>query len=197
MSTNAVARRTRIFCWGSGCWVSYRRRALAARTVLFTILTTLTLWPLASAALPDDRAQPIRISADSASRDDRAGVTRYQGNVELQQGSLKINADLISIHHDEKQTDLIIAEGVPATMTQTPEVGKGPIRASANRIEYRRSDDLVRLITEANIEQDGATVSGDTIDYLVTEQRVVASAGDDNGRRVEVVIPPEAFNETD
>lgn len=161
------------------------------------LLAILALWPLTGSALPDDRSQPIRISADSASRDERAGVTRYEGNVELQQGSLEIRADVISIHHDDKQADLIVAEGVPATMTQTPRAGEGPIKASANRIEYRRSDDLVRLITEANIEQEGATVSGDTIDYLVTEQRVVASAGDDSGRRVEVVIPPEAFNETE
>lgn len=165
---------------------------------IYVLATAMMLLSTYSSALPEDRAQPIRITADSASRDDQAGVTRYQGNVQLEQGSLRINAELISIHHDEKQTDLIVADGQPATMTQTPKVGEGPIRASANRIEYRRSEDLVRLISEANIEQDGATVSGDTIDYLVTEQRVVASAGDDDsGRRVEVVIPPEAFNETD
>lgn len=149
-------------------------------------------------ALPEDRAQPIRISADSASRDDRAGVTRYEGNVQLRQGSLEINADSLSISHDVQQADLIVAEGSPANLSQLPEPDGARIEAHARRIEYRRSEDLVRLISEASIQQDGATVSGETIDYLVTEQRVLASAGDESsGRRVEVVIPPQVFQENE
>ena len=34
-------------------------------------------------ALPSDREQPIHISADSAIREDKLGITRYDGNVVL------------------------------------------------------------------------------------------------------------------
>ncbi len=150
----------------------------------------------ATTALPDDRQQEIRISADSAARDDVAGLTRYTGNVLLVQGSLRISADMISVSHDREQTSMIVAEGSPAHLSQLPAIDEAPVEASAERIEYSRSDDLVRLLRGARIEQDGAIVSGETIDYLVSEQRVLASAGDaDTGKRVEVVIPPEALNE--
>ena len=56
---------------------------------------------IASAAWPldSDREQPIQITADSAIRDEIAGETRYEGNVVLTQGSLKITADRLSISH--------------------------------------------------------------------------------------------------
>lgn len=53
---------------------------------------TSNLW-----ALPEDRSQSIRITADSAVRDERAGETRYEGSVELTQGSLRILADRKSV----------------------------------------------------------------------------------------------------
>jgi lipopolysaccharide export system protein LptA len=44
-------------------------------------------------ALPDDREQPIHISADKALRDEKQGVTIYSGNVQMNQGSMHIEAD--------------------------------------------------------------------------------------------------------
>ena len=41
-------------------------------------------------ALPEDRDQPMRITADKAERDDINGVTIYRGNVVLIQGTLKL-----------------------------------------------------------------------------------------------------------
>ena len=42
------------------------------------------------AGLPDDRDQPIHITADQALRDEKQGKTVYSGNVHMTQGSLKI-----------------------------------------------------------------------------------------------------------
>jgi len=47
----------------------------------------------ASLALPDDRDQPIRITADTAIRDEKQGFTVYTGNVHMIQGSLDILAN--------------------------------------------------------------------------------------------------------
>ena len=49
-----------------------------------------------SLALPDDRQQPIHISADNALRDEKKGITIYRGNVVLNQGSLHISANRIT-----------------------------------------------------------------------------------------------------
>lgn len=146
-------------------------------------------------ALEDDRAQPIRITADRASRDERAGETRYEGNVMLSQGSLQINADSVTVQHTTEQANTIVATGSPATLTQIPNPEQAAVNAEAGRIEYWRDLEKITLTENARIEQDGATVTGVRIDYLVAEQRVQASGEAGDGQRVEVVIPPSALNE--
>lgn len=151
------------------------------------------LLPAYTHALDSDREQPIQIVADVAIRDEIAGETRYEGNVVLTQGSLKITADELTILHSTEDADRIIAMGNPATLVQQPTPDQPPVDASALRIEYVRSEDLVRLLEDARIAQNGSTLSGNQIDYLVSQRTVKAAGGADGpGQgRVEVVIPPE------
>ena len=161
------------------------------------VLTTLTLLLATSAqALPEDRSQPIRITADSATRDERSGETRYSGNVVLTQGTLQIAADEVIVAHTTEDANTIVATGSPATLTQKPAEDQSPVNAQAGRIQYQRDLDQVTLTENARIEQDGAIVTGAIINYLVTEQRVKAT-GDGStkeGQRVEVIIPPSALD---
>ena len=153
------------------------------------------LLPAANAtwALDSDREQPIQIVADVAVRDEVAGETRYEGSVVLTQGSLQITADKLSIQHTESGADRIVATGSPATLIQQPTPDQTPVDASAQRIEYIRSEDLVRLLENARIAQNGSTLSGNQIDYLVSQRSVRArgTPGASGEGRVEVVIPPE------
>ena len=67
------------------------------------------------------------------------------------------------------------------------------MKAQAGVIEYFKSEDRIRLSQSANIEQDGSIVTGDSIDYYITEQLVRADS--DKSRedsRVQVVIPAQA-----
>ena len=160
-------------------------------TLLFTLISLpFSHWAM---ALDSDRNQPIQIVADVAVRDELAGETRHEGNVVLTQGSLVITADTLSISHNVDEADKIVATGRPATLVQQPTPDQAPVDASALRIEYVRSQDLVRLLKNARIAQDGSTLSGSQIDYLVS-QRTVRAAGTPGAKgasRVEVVIPPE------
>ena len=151
-----------------------------------------TLGTGSASALPGDQAQPIRITADEALRDDKSGFTRYEGNVVMNQGSLRIEAQRITVYHDAKAADKIIAEGSPAQLQQQPDPDKEPIKAHADIIEYYKSEDRVQLKHNAHIQQEGSTVTGETIDYYIAEQRVIA--GSDTARadsRVEVIIPAQ------
>ncbi|MEH6591725.1 MAG: lipopolysaccharide transport periplasmic protein LptA [Halioglobus sp.] len=143
-----------------------------------------------TAALPDDRQQPIRITADQAIRNEKAGYTVYNGNVEMNQGSLQIRADKITIFRLIEEGDKIVAKGQPAVMQQQPDPDKGLLTARAGIIEYYKLEARVHLKQNAIIEQDGSKVTGETIDYFIDEQMV--KAGSDRARedsRVEVVIP--------
>ena len=168
-------------------------RISSSRTRALRLLFLLIWIPAVVWALDTDREQPIQITADIAIRDQIAGETRYEGNVVLIQGSLKITADTLSVLHESSDADRIIAIGKPARLIQQPAPEQTPVDASALRIEYIRSQDLVRLLDDARIAQNGSTLSGDQIDYLVS-QRSVRAAGttrNDGQGRVEVVIPPE------
>ena len=148
--------------------------------------------------LDSDREQPLQITADMAIRDELARETRYEGNVVLTQGSLRIEADRIAISHDESDADTIVASGRPTKLVQQPALDQAPVDASANRIEFVRSESLVRLLGQARIEQRGSILSGDQIDYLLA-LRTVRAAGNVDGKgdgRVEVVIPPENLRGT-
>ena len=171
------------------------RNDLPARLLVLLLLTLITSL---SQALPSDREQPIKITADSAVRNEQTGETRYEGSVELTQGSLHIEADLLTLHQYDGAADgLITATGTPATLQQTPQEGKAPIKAAAHRIAYDQKGDKVTLTENARIEQDGAIVTGATIDYVLSQQRVTANSdqttGQGTGQRVEMIIPPSAM----
>lgn len=152
----------------------------------------LTAAGAAALALPEDRNQAIEITADRAVRDERAGYTVYSGDVVLSQGSLKIQAGRLTIFHDRKAADSIVAEGSPARMQQQPAPDQELVTASASKIVYVKSREQVLLSGGASIEQEGAVVTGDSIEYLMAEQRVRADAqAGDAASRVQVLIPAE------
>ena len=147
-------------------------------------------------ALPEDTDQPIRITTDEAVRDEKSGRTVYSGNVELVQGTIRINADKVTFYRIDQEGDKIVAEGSPATMQQQPEIDGPLMHAKGNIIEYYRTEERVQLREDAVVEQDGSTVRGDKIDYFIREQRVKAATKDSNSNgRVEVIIPPRKTEE--
>lgn len=147
-------------------------------------------------ALPDDRDQPIRITADTAIRDEKQGFTVYSGNVHMTQGSMDIEADKLTIFHETAQADKIVAEGKPARMQQKPAVDEPMVRAHAEIIEYYKNEERVHFRIDAHIDQDGASVAGDSIDYFIVEQLVKADSDKaTEGNRVQVVIPAETIRE--
>ncbi|MEM6483694.1 MAG: lipopolysaccharide transport periplasmic protein LptA [Pseudomonadota bacterium] len=163
------------------------------RRLLLLLFTVLIIVPRAQVfALPEDRLQAIEISAERAIRDERAGYTVYIGDVVLEQGSLHIEADKLTLFHDQKDVEKIVAIGEPARLRQQPEADKDFVTASAGRIVYEKAREWVLLRYTAVIEQDGAVVSGEYIEYFLSEQRVNANSDqEDSNSRIQVVIPAE------
>lgn len=158
---------------------------LYPRTLVLTLLLTLT--SQFANALPDDREQAIHISADKALRDEKRGLTVYSGNVVLDQGSLHISADRITVYRIEEEGDKIIAKGQPALVQQQANANEDLMRAHADVIEYYKGEDRLRLHSNAQIEQGGSIVKGQTIDYFI-EQQLVKAVSDQSQEdsRVEV-----------
>jgi len=149
--------------------------------------------PRPLSALPDDREQPIYIQSDRAERDERKGTTVYTGDVEIDQGSLHISAERVTVHDADEQVQNILATGSPAKMRQKPAQDEEPVYARAKTITYDVSREVLTLEDEASVTQPGGTlVTGARIDYFVREGRVKATGGNSSAgeTRVNVVIQP-------
>jgi lipopolysaccharide export system protein LptA len=165
------------------------KRGAAFVSVLCLLLTT-----GAALALPEDRDQPIHIQSDRAMHDQRKGLTVYEGSVQMTQGTLRILADKITVQTDgNNQVEWIEAVGSPAHFEQQPRADEELVTARAESVRYSAATRHVRLLRNAWMEQDGATMSGNRIDYDM-EQEIVKAEGETGTARprIEMVIPPQS-----
>lgn len=142
-------------------------------------------------ALASDREQPIYIESDSAERNEKIGITVYQGKVKMDQGSLRILADKITIHSIDNKISKIVAIGSPAHYQQQPSQDKQLVIAEGGSIKYEISTERLELLTNASIVQEGTTLTGDRIDYDMAKSLVKAAGNASSAnQRIQMVIPP-------
>lgn len=140
-------------------------------------------------ALPTDRDQPVQVSANSASFNEKTGIATYSGAVLVKQGTLEIRADEIVITTDKKGTILTtIATGNPARYQQQTDPKKGLVNAEAQRIDYDAKNEIITLTTHAKLKQDSSSFQGNVITYNSLHQQVDAKG--DGTNRVQLVFPP-------
>ena len=98
----------------------------------------------------------------------------------------------MTIRDADEQVSRIEASGEPAKMRQKPAPDREPVYARARTIEYDVVQEVLTLVEDASVTQEGTTVTGDRIVYYVREQRVKATGGGatPGQERVKVVIPP-------
>lgn len=145
------------------------------------------------AALPDDNEKPINIQSDRASQKtlENGETTEYFGNVQMTQGSLKINGEHITIHSKDREVTSIRAVGSPATFEQQSDSESSLVEAQAETLDYQLKDEIVILLNNACIKQNGSTVSGKRIEYDIATEKINASGGDTDSSRVNMILLPE------
>lgn len=165
-------------------------------TFKLLVLVTGLLGAGAALALPSDKSETIRGSADNLTVDQKNGVATYTGSVEIRQGSLIIKADSIVIHtNTDGGVEKMIAKGSPAKFQQQPDEAQGIVTAAAKQITYTPNNEHLVLIEDASVEQNGAVMSGPHIDYdLVKEVMKAEGSTKGEGQRIEIIIPPKSSN---
>lgn len=142
--------------------------------------------------LSEDENQPTYMEADQVTIDDKAGTSIYSGNVSLKQGSLKINAETLTIiTDDDGGVRRYVAVGQPAVFRQRPDDQDMDTIAKASRINFRVSDNVVELNGDARIEQGGDTFTASEIIYDTDNGIFKATRSDDQqSEQVLIVIQP-------
>jgi len=164
---------------------------LPLRIFACALTVALSLVSMTAAGLESDEEQPIYLEADNAELDELKAISIYTGNVFVQQGTLQIRADQVTIHHrEDRQPEIIIAVGTPATYQQQIEGEEQGIRAEALRMEYVTAKDEITLIERAIVYQGEDTFRNDRIVYDRANARVKAGTSVQGKERVKILIHP-------
>jgi len=162
----------------------------ASYTLLISLLLSNLLLSVSTAALPNDKDQPINVSADKARKNSNQGLTVYEGNVIITQGSIRIIGDEITIYDKDGTVNKMIAKGnksAPAEFKQRPQLDGGDMIANGETIEYDVNAETLLLLESARLAQDGRITDSNRITYDM--KTTVVNAGDAKGRVI-MVIPP-------
>jgi lipopolysaccharide export system protein LptA len=172
------------------------RQALRLHRVALVGLVALLALPADSLASvlpriqPQDADEPIHIRADSAELDETAGTVIYRGKVELQQGTMSLQADLLTISLVDEQVRRIEASGDRARYSQQIRDDGTTVVAQAHNILYLTQDELIELSGNAHMEQGPNSFSGGLIRYDMRAGRVLAEADGDEG--VRMILTPSS-----
>jgi lipopolysaccharide export system protein LptA len=143
-------------------------------------------------ALEGDQDQPVDIEADSVEMDDIQHTSVYTGNVQIDQGSMRILADQVTVKHQEnRRPRFIVAVGNPVRYRQDVEGEKGEVHGRAQRMEYDAEKDELTLIDQAELTQAADRFASDRIVYDRAHAQVKAGASAQGSGRVRITFTPE------
>ncbi|TVQ89854.1 MAG: lipopolysaccharide transport periplasmic protein LptA [Chromatiaceae bacterium] len=152
----------------------------------------LLLLAAGAVARADDLKQPMFIEADAAELDDRQSISLYIGNVDVQQGSMRLLADEVLVqHYPDRQARKIIAIGRPARYRQLLDGDPEEIQAEALRMEFESDREELTLIDQAVVIQGEDRFASDRIVYNRITARLIAGASAQGRERVRIRIEPQ------
>lgn len=149
--------------------------------------------PALAQALPEDTQQSIHITADSATRNEKTGITIYRGDVILTQGSMKITGNSLELRQTDKTVTSIIAKGSLAQFQQRPTADKEITHAYGKVLDYNIRTKELEITGQAKVSQGTDSFSGNRIVYDMKKSTVNAfSDSSSKGERVQMIIQPKA-----
>jgi lipopolysaccharide export system protein LptA len=153
-------------------------------------ILTVSLFSANSHAGKDDFTKKIELASLYQNADGIAKRATYQGNVVIQQGSLKVSADELEIDASKGEgNEIFIATGNPAKYSQQQEDGS-IVTAQADKIEYHRETRSLSLNGNAQIEQNSSSVQGESIKFNMELEQIIAQGSDQDSGRVITTFQP-------
>ncbi|MGV6826533.1 MAG: lipopolysaccharide transport periplasmic protein LptA [bacterium] len=150
----------------------------------------LVLTSQAAMALSTDRDQPVEVVADSVEIDEAAGTSIYIGEVEINQGSIQLLADKVTVFYQQSKVQRLLAEGKPVKFRQLPDDSKEYVKGRGNRVEYMVQTEELILTDNAVLTQGKDSFSSDRIVYDRHQAKLKAGAAAQGKQRVRVTIQP-------
>ena len=143
---------------------------------------------LAAGGLPGSRADGASPAGGPSANSPTKRVIAT-GSVQIDQGSMRLEADRVVIESDGDRIILINAEGDLARYRQQPQPGADFVEARASNIIYHPVDERIELIGRAWLAHDSDEFRGEVIQFDMRQGKVVAF-GEKDG--VEMILQPES-----
>ncbi|WP_109440818.1 lipopolysaccharide transport periplasmic protein LptA [Acinetobacter haemolyticus] len=157
----------------------------------FACMAAIALSSASSFALPSDRNQQLTLVADRATYNDKTGITTYTGNVVIEQGTMKLQADsIVATLNSKREIQTITAKGQLAKFQQQIDAKRGLARGEAQQIVYNADTGILTLTGRAYLYQDGSSIRGESLKYSMNKGDVEAQGSSSN--RVQIIIPPSS-----
>ncbi|MGC3872037.1 lipopolysaccharide transport periplasmic protein LptA [Halomonas sp. GXIMD04776] len=147
-------------------------------------------------ALDSDASAPIEIAADRLDVDDKAGTAVYTGDVDMQQGSMKLTADRVEIERNAQgEVSRVTAsnEAGRAYLEQKPAPQDPIVKGWGETIIYHAAERRVELMRQAELHQGGDTFNGAYVEYFLDRRQVQARSQSESGakERVRMTLTPQ------
>ncbi len=138
----------------------------------------------------DDRNKVAEIYADRVSFNEQEQSSRYLGNVEFTQGSLRMTGDEVELTTGAGQLQQLNITGKPARYRELDDAGQ-ELRARADNIVYDTAAGLIRLQGDAHLCRGGEYFRSAYIEYNTQTRAVDAGRqGADPQERVHITLRP-------
>ncbi len=146
-------------------------------------------WCTQALALPEDADKPITIRANEGQLDQASRTGTYSGDVQVDQGTLRIKAERMTVVYKGQKVTRITFNGSPATYQQQLNAEEEMVFADASTIIYHTQSEKLQLEGDASLTQQGNELHGQRIDYDIVAGKVDAESGSDGPIRM--VLEPE------
>lgn len=160
-------------------------------TIKTSILLSLALLVSSNAiALDDDIKKQAIIASNNQKIDIAKNFAVFTGAVTIRQGSILISADRLEIfNHGHSGKEVMVLTGNPARFSQELEQG-GKVTAHANEIRFERANNIIRLTTNAQLQQNESLVKSQHINYDMARKLLKANGDADAKKRVTTILQP-------
>ncbi len=155
---------------------------------LFLLFALLPTGP--ATALEDDSEKPVYIEANSAYYDEKTDQSTYTGKVILIQGSLRVEADKLVAYSPGGEVKKVVAFGNPVRFWQKPEPDE-EIHGTARKAEYHLDREVIVLIGNAIVWQNGNKYTSDRIEYDQIKGIIKAGEPTSDTKRVKIILKPK------
>ncbi|KIA80086.1 lipopolysaccharide transport periplasmic protein LptA [Chromobacterium amazonense] len=138
-----------------------------------------------------DRDKPIEITSDNGcTMDQIKGISICNGNVVVIQGTLRLNADQLTVTQDKQGNQTMHATGRIVTFRQKMDRDGGWVEGQSSVLDYDSAKHLVVLTGNARVKRNGDLSIGNVIRYNTLEEtfEVVGGGASASGKGRSVVI---------